>query len=356
MWGIVAIGRNEGERLRLCLESLSSFEVPTVYVDSDSTDSSVPTALSYGVAVLQLDPSEPMSAARARREGFRQLLHNHPDLEYVLFVDGDCQLAPQWPQHALAFLEEHRDVGAVCGRRRELHPENSVFNRICDQEWDTPVGEAMAVGGDAFFRCEAYQQAGEFDPTVPAGEEPELCKRLRDHGWKIWRLDAEMTTHDAAMTRFGQWWRRQFRTGYAGLNVERRFQLGLFSRILKSALIWGLVLPGVALFSAFTLYLLSYPGTAVLVIIVAMSLFMLQLLRISLRNCKTGGSLWHALQYGFFTMASKLPIALGALRQWLEAAMGKQAQLVEYKSAAASSSITSAAPKFRASSTQKELR
>jgi hypothetical protein len=39
--------------------------------------------------------------------------------------------------------------------------------------------------------------------------------RLRAAGWRVCRLDAEMAWHDAAMTRFGQWWRRTLRSGYA---------------------------------------------------------------------------------------------------------------------------------------------
>ena len=44
--------------------------------------------------------------------------------------------------------------------------------------------------------------ASGFNATLIAGEEPELCLRLRQKGWEIWRLDAEMTLHDAAMTKF----------------------------------------------------------------------------------------------------------------------------------------------------------
>ena len=54
-----------------------------------------------------------------------------------------------------------------------------------------------------------------FRAGLIAGEEPELCVRLRAAGWKIWRLEQEMTLHDAAMTMFGQWWKRTMRAGYA---------------------------------------------------------------------------------------------------------------------------------------------
>lgn len=337
--GLVVIGRNEGVRLKHCFESLLEFDLPTIYVDSNSTDGSVSLAkgVSFakgqGVKVLELDPSKPMSAARARREGFRQLLDEHPELEFVFFVDGDCQVDADWPAQAVDFLRQHKDVAAVCGRRREQHPEHSVYNRLCDYEWDTPIGEAQAVGGDAIYRCTAYREAGEFDASVPAGEEPELCKRLRDRSWKIWRLDAEMTVHDAAITQLGQWWKRQFRTGYAGYDVERRFQLGIFDRNLKSACFWGLCVPLFAILAAVALAWFAYGWWAFACLSVATLVVLLQTLRIA-RRTKSQNHTWkHSLQFGFFTMASKVPIILGVVRQILETALGKQARLVEYKTA-----------------------
>ena len=73
------------------------------------------------------------------------------------------------------------------------------------------------------IRAEAFEAVGGFDPTAAAGEEPELCQRLRKAGWSVWRIDAEMTRHDLGMTRFRQWWRRQYRSGYNGLDILTRF-------------------------------------------------------------------------------------------------------------------------------------
>ena len=329
--GIVAIGRNEGTRLRLCLESLRGFHGPMIYVDSNSTDSSVSLARDFGVNVLEIDPTKPMSAARARREGFRQLLSEHPNLELVFFVDGDCQVAPGWIEAATTFLNEHKEVAAVCGRRREQHPEHSVYNRLCDEEWDTPIGEAQAVGGDGVYRCDAYREVGEFNASVPAGEEPELCKRLRDGGWKIWRLDAEMTVHNAAITQFGQWWKRQLRTGYAGLDVERRFQLQIFDRNIKSACFWGLGVPLTVLASAIMLSFIISGWWGLGCLLAASLVISLQTLRIAKRARQRDYNWKHSLEVGFFTMAAKLPIALGVVKQVVETALGKQARLIEYK-------------------------
>lgn len=207
MIAAVVIGRNEGTRLRGCLESLQGQVARIVYVDSGSTDGSVEMARARGVEVVTLDMGQPFTAARARNAGLAQLRQGEqPD--FVQFVDGDCEVRADWIGTAHGFLRDHPQVAVVCGRRRERFPEASIYNAHCDREWSTPIGEARSCGGDALMRGAALDQVGGYDPRLIAGEEPEMCVRLRAKGWKIWRLEAEMTWHDAAMTRFGQFWKR----------------------------------------------------------------------------------------------------------------------------------------------------
>ena len=126
-----------------------------------------------------------------------------------------------------------------CRRLRpaaERSPQASIYNRLANLEWDTPVGEAESCGGDSMMRVDAFRSAGGFDPSVAAGEEPELCQRLRRAGWKVLRLDAEMTLHDSAMLHFSQWWRRAVRSGYGSADVAGRFgDRGLFAKQVRSA-------------------------------------------------------------------------------------------------------------------------
>ena len=252
--GVVVIGRNEGERLRRCLESVRRRGPGVVYVDSGSTDGSVALAAGLGATVVELDMRRPFTAARARNEGLRRLQAIAPDLAFVQFVDGDCEMVAGWLPLAERFLEAEPQVAAVCGRRRERFPERSVYNRLCDLEWNTPIGEARACGGDAMMRAEALRQVGGYRDDLIAGEEPELCVRLRAAGWKIWRLDAEMTLHDAAMTRFGQWWRRNVRAGYAyaeGVRLHGAPPERHWVREWRSAWFWGAGLPlAIVLFAA----------------------------------------------------------------------------------------------------------
>ena len=213
--GAVVIGRNEGSRLEVCLRSVCGQLDKVIYVDSGSTDRSVDLAVRSGAAVIELSNERPFTAARARNAGARRLLEIDPRINLVQFIDGDCELQAGWTEKAMKFLSSNPEVAVVCGRRRERHPERSRYNQLCDLEWDTPVGTAVACGGDAFVRVAAFNEVGGFSEDLIAGEEPDLCFRLRRAGWRIFRMDAEMTLHDADMTRASQWWQRSVRSGYA---------------------------------------------------------------------------------------------------------------------------------------------
>ncbi len=224
--------------------------------------------------------SRSFSAARARNEGFAALVACRPNVRFVQFVDGDCELVAGWLDTALAFLKQRADVALVCGRRREQHPETSIYNKLCDIEWDTPVGEATVCGGDTMIRTEAFKAVGGFRAQLIAGEEPELCLRLRENGWKIWRLDAEMTRHDAAITRFSQWWVRTVRSGYAYAEVSRlhkHSKFRIFAENVRRAVVWAGIIPMAIFFG-----MLFHPAAAVGILI-----YPLQVLRhgISARLC-----------------------------------------------------------------------
>jgi peptidoglycan/xylan/chitin deacetylase (PgdA/CDA1 family)/GT2 family glycosyltransferase len=330
--GFVAIGRNEGERLRRCLAALSACGGPLVYVDSGSTDGSCELARAAGALVVELDASEPFSAARARNAGFERLLREAPRTEFVQFVDGDCELREGWIAAGLRALQSP-DVAVACGRRRERWPEASVYNRLCDVEWDTPVGEAQACGGDALVRVDAFRRAGGYDPRLIAGEEPELCLRLRRLGFRILRLDAEMTAHDAGLTRWTQWWRRAVRSGHAtaallalhGPTPEHR---GL--RRALSSIVWALVLPvGLVLVVAAAARGSNALAAAAAGAVVAA--YALLLARVA-RGCRRRGrSSADARAYAWSCVLAKWPESCGLALYVLRRLSGSGNRLIEYK-------------------------
>lgn len=345
--GAVVIGRNEGLRLAACLDSLAHAPVArVVYVDSGSTDDSVALAEARGAHVVHLDTSTGFTAARARNAGYRELRALDPSLAFVQFVDGDCRVENGWIESARTHLERVPLLAAVCGRRRELEPDATPYNRLCDLEWDTPVGPAEAFGGDALVRMRALVEAGGFDEAFIAGEEPELCHRLRSRGWRIERLDAPMTVHDAAIAEFGAWWKRMVRSGYAAAaNVERHGVRGVehMAAIQRSALLHAVLLPAVA--SVATLGALSIaPLAAALPSALLVATYVRQLRRIAKGRRERGASSEHAALYARFTLLAKWAETQGILRQWYGRLLGRRAGLIEYKHGSSSSSQRNASP------------
>ena len=320
--GIVVIGRNEGARLVNCLNSVKrQTNAEVIYVDSGSTDDSPAAAVHLGTKVVNLDISRPFSAARARNEGFAALVELNPNVRFVQFVDGDCELVPGWLEAALEFLASRNDVAVVCGRRRERHPETSIYNRLCDIEWNTPIGEATACGGDAMIRSDAFKSIGGFRSMLIAGEEPELCLRLREVGWKIWRLDAEMTRHDAAITHFSQWWRRTVRSGYAYAEIARlhkNSKLRIYAQEAKRAIVWGGLVP-----VAIGLGTLVHPAA-----VFAILIYPAQAYRIAMRQSGDKSTSW---AYALFIVIAKFAELQGLLKFQLRRLSGRAGQLIEYK-------------------------
>lgn len=307
----VVIGRNEGARLEACLRSLQGQVRRVVYVDSGSVDGSVAAARALGAEVVALDLTQPFTAARARNAGLAVL--QAP--EFVQFVDGDCVVDPGWIAAALAGFAAHPAAVVICGRRRERFPAASVYNRLADREWDTPVGQAAACGGDALMRFAAVQAVGGYRGDLIAGEEPELCLRLRRAGGEVWRIVAEMTLHDAALLRFGQWWQRMRRAGHAFAEGAALHGAGPDRHWLaetRRAVFWGVVLPvGCGVLTAVTpfglLLATAYP---------------LQVLRLARR----GGWEW-----ALFTVIGKFAEAQGVFGYWFDRLRGRRRGLIEYK-------------------------
>lgn len=313
----VAIGRNEGERLVRSLASFKGRVNRLVYVDSGSTDGSVEAARTAGAEIVELDPATLFTVSRARNAGFKQLTDQGDKPDLVQFVDGDCEVQTGWIEAATDFLEAHPDVAAVSGRRRELYPDATLWNRIIDMEWDAPIGEAKACAGDALIRTTALEEVGAYDPDTIVGEEAEMCVRMRRKGWRIWRLDAEMTLHDVAMTKFSQWWRRTRRVGYGygeavalyGAPPERHKVPET-----RRALIWGVGVPVAAVLFAvlispwFLLLMLSWP---------------IQMLRMIAKG--------EVPLRAAFLVLGKLPEALGILEFWFKHITSAERSRIDYK-------------------------
>ncbi len=323
--GIVVIGRNEGERLRRCLDSVVGGPSTVVYVDSGSSDGSVTMARAKGVELVDLDMTTPFTMARARNAGFRRLEQLAPEVELVQFVDGDCQVVLGWVQAAADALRERTDVGAVCGYRRERHVDASIYNRLCDMDWRGPVSEVGYCGGDVMMRAEAFREVQGYNPAMIAGEDPEICVRLRQAGWKVLRLDTEMTLHDAAMTRFAQWWRRMVRGGHAyaeGMVLHGRSPERYCVKKVISILAWAAFLPLVIL-------ALAWPTRGLSLLL--LGLYAVLWLRVRRARLDRNDPVKEASLYAAFCVIGKFAELLGVALYLINLIRGRRTRIIEYK-------------------------
>ncbi len=320
----VVIGRNEGPRLITCLESLLGCVEYIIYVDSGSSDNSLQEAEKWGAICLSLDMNSPFTAARARNAGANYLIQKYSDLSAIQFIDGDCEMCSDWLDKGCQFLIENSKYAVVCGRVRERFPEQSIYNELCDIEWNTSAGDAMACGGIALIRIEAFKQVGGFRDDLIAGEEPEMCFRLRGIDWGIYRLNAEMAIHDAAMTRFSQWWSRAKRAGYAyassfylhGQSTEKFKRKEVFS-----IMVWACFIPtAILLLSLINNYFLAM-----------FLIYFLQTLKVY-KNCKLEDkNNFTKLIYATSIVFSKFPQFLGLAKFISNKLKSKKEYLIEYK-------------------------
>jgi glycosyltransferase involved in cell wall biosynthesis len=331
--GVVIIGRNEGQRLQRCLASVIGSGAAVVYVDSGSSDGSLDTARALPAEVVALDMSRPFTAARARNAGFERMAEIAPDADYVQFVDGDCEIVPGWMDKAVTLLDGRPDVAALSGRIRERSPEASIYNRLTELEWNTSSGEVDSCAGVSVMRISAFKAAGGFDPGVAAGEEPELCQRMRKLGHRVLRVPDEMALHDVAMRSFGQFWKRQMRGGYGALDVAARFGQPAFKRQVRSARIWALAWPMALLASTAAAGVIATWWAALMPLGMAL-LFPLQMLRIARHARKKGQPRGVALAYGWLMMVAKFAAIAGQLRYWRDRRAGVRTRLIEHKDAA----------------------
>ncbi|MEM7577062.1 MAG: glycosyltransferase [Planctomycetota bacterium] len=330
--GVVVIGRNEGPRLSRCLASVMRDDTTVVYVDSASRDGSVERAKELGVHVIELSGGK-MTAARGRQTGLDWLCETHPHIALVHFIDGDCVMDAGWLDAARDALQEKQAEGyiGVTGRRHEEDMAGSVWNRLIDMDWNLEPGEVPYFGGDALARIDAIQNVGGWNPGLIAGEEPELCFRMRKQGGRVWRLDRLMAEHDIAMTRFGEYWKRSRRSGHAYAEVGWMHREGDGWPWLTRAValvLQGLLLPALAIV-AFVAALWWWP-------IVFVGLFLLLpfgwwTARMVRWCTKRGYPFGDSLRYAAANVACRPAAGRGVLQYVWGCVTGRRTTLIEYK-------------------------
>jgi len=317
--GIVVIGRNEGERLVKCLQSIKSIGIYTVYVDSQSTDNSVKAAKVFDIPTVVLDASHPMNASRARNAGFKKLISDCPDLEYVHFIDADCELHAEWLNHAIMALDASPQIAVVCGRLHEKFKHKNIYTRLCDMDWYVETGEINACGGIATVKRCVFEEMQGFNEKLIAGADPELYFRIRKKDYKILCIPFDMGTHDSNIDFFSQYWKRSIKTGYAYVS---NMNLGVAKKPVFSALLWGALIPVIigllmiCIDPIFSLLCLMYP---------------LQMIKIYGKSGALPFSRYSKIIYSIFCVIEKFPESIGVMKYYINFIVKHEQSIIEYK-------------------------
>ena len=324
---VVVIGRNEGQRLARCLESVRGIHgfhrIQLIYADSASTDGSPELAAQYGAEVIVVHPERP-TAAIGRNAGWQRATE-----EFVLFLDGDTVLNPDFPMAALNAIHANSKICAVWGHRRELFPAKSIFIRVLDLDWIYAPGIVEACGGDVLMRRSALSEAGGYDENLIAGEEPELCRRLRSRGYSILHIDHPMTLHDLHITRWSQYWKHARRGGYAYAQVADRFRCTedpFWLGDAKRAAIFGSFWTISIVAALFVSIQYSYVPLAIW-----FGLFLAASFRSAWKARWKNDNATTLFLYGIHSHFQHIPIFIGELQYILDKRRGRQRDLIEYK-------------------------
>jgi len=329
---VVVIGRNEGQRLARCLESIRAIrgfdEIQLIYADSDSTDGSPELAAECGAEVIVVHPERP-TAAIGRNAGWRRATE-----EFILFLDGDTILHPDFPRAAFDAMSANAQMCAVWGHRRELYPDKSIYIRVLDLEWIYRPGIMEACGGDVLMRRSVLLEVGGFDDHLIAGEEPELCRRMRSRGYSILHIDHPMTRHDLQITRWSQYWKHARRAGYAYAEVSERFRFTedpLWLADARREFILGCFWP-----VSFVAALAASIHYRYLPMAIWLGLCLAVSFRSAWRARWKSDNAMTLFLYGLHSHLQHLPIALGQLQYILDKRRNRKRDLIEYKEKEAS--------------------
>lgn len=303
---VIVIGLNEEKNIKKCLNSIlessvSACSLDIYYIDSGSTDKSIEIASTFNnVKVISLNDAKP-SAAKARNLGVALSKG-----DFIQFVDGDSALDKKWIEKALPILTSEDAIGAVFGAIEEIGDKKSIYMKACRFDWYTPSGDYRYCGGNALWKRKVFDDVGVFDGNLIAGEEPDLCFRVRQQGYRIVCIDEPMVKHDLDMTSFKEYWDRSVRSGVAYATIAMRFK-NTKEKMWLREMLRNFIEPTIWLSIIMIGVFHSWKFAIILLII----LFGYRIVKVTLNILPRSSGLIDSLLYALHIQFSRIPLAYG---------------------------------------------
>lgn len=220
---VIVPAKNAARSIDACLAALAA-NLPgasreIIVVDNGSTDDTVQRARGHGVRVLEVPQG---FVSRIRNEGARSASGG-----IVAFIDADCLVLPEWYDAVVTGLADP-SVGIV-GCRHEV-PADATW---CQSVWHEAQMRREAEGdrvsyvpaGNCAMRRELFLTLNGFDERLETGEDPDLCVRVAQRGYRVATVRTMRCIHLgepatlAAVFRRERWHGRGARFFYAGGRV-----------------------------------------------------------------------------------------------------------------------------------------
>lgn len=224
---VIIVNWNTGELIRRCVESvyadLPEDETEVFIVDSASTDGSTQMLQAHFPQASYVYSPQNIGFGPANNLALRQATG-----DWILLLNPDTLVHPGAIRSLLAFMEQHPEAGAAAARL--LNPDGSLqhscspeptlgseFLRLFHlggvrpdgyyamESWDPTQARQVDVilGACMLLRKPVLDQVGFFDERFfMYNEETDLCRRIRQAGWKIyWAPQAQVTHYGGQSTR-----------------------------------------------------------------------------------------------------------------------------------------------------------
>ena len=176
----------------LLAQTLTPDEI--LVIDDGSRDASAEIAARYPQVTL-IRHEQNRGLAAARNTAFRSARN-----EFIASLDADCVADPGWLAALVPNLSDPQIAG-VGGRLLE-GVQRTVADRWraahMPQEWgpDPIENPKFLFGCNNLFRKSAVLAAGGYDEAMRTnGEDADLCRKLRDRGWKLFYDPRARATH-----------------------------------------------------------------------------------------------------------------------------------------------------------------
>jgi peptidoglycan/xylan/chitin deacetylase (PgdA/CDA1 family)/glycosyltransferase involved in cell wall biosynthesis len=170
----------------------------------------------------------------------RQTIVNEAKGDYLIFVDGDCEVPNDFVQKQIDYMEKNPKVGIAFSKY--LFKEGTLFETL----WSLKQSNSNFLGCDATIcRLNALRQSGGFDQSMRgAAEDKDLVVRVQRKGWVI-SINEEAGFCHNSRTNAIEFWREQvwfgsgnhylYHKGNALIPLWRNFPAGSFIDGLRSA-------------------------------------------------------------------------------------------------------------------------